>query len=131
MDWLRLFVFGRGRFPSDRLLLQPDQGLQSLYQQKPGQIRTFPFVSSGCLSGAAATTEAAHLDDHHTLSTTLRKADGACRSGTADRALARVLPQWLGQAGESCAVLPSGRVLDKKALCLRENKRGYISKHCS
>jgi hypothetical protein len=71
VDWLRLFVFCRGRFPSDRLFLQPDQGLQSLYQQIPGQIRTFPFVSFGCLSGAAATTEPAQMHDHHTLSTTL------------------------------------------------------------
>lgn len=44
--------------------------------------------------------------------------------------LVRVLPQWQGLPREIYAVWPSGRLLNKKALCLREHMKHYIGEHC-
>lgn len=44
--------------------------------------------------------------------------------------LVRALPQWQGLPREIYAVWPSGRLLNKKALCLREHMKHYIGEHC-
>ncbi|MDO9319329.1 MAG: LysR substrate-binding domain-containing protein [Gammaproteobacteria bacterium] len=44
--------------------------------------------------------------------------------------LVRVLPQWQGLPREIYAVWPSGRLLNKKSLCLREHMKHYIGEHC-